>query len=57
MNIYMKDIQKILNCSDEVAADVYFEMTIDCSECSAKAFRKEVLFCAELLGIAVKEAA
>ena len=57
MNIYMQDIQKILNCSDEVAADVYFEMTIDCSECSAKAFRKEVLFCAEMLGLTVKEAA
>jgi hypothetical protein len=49
MNIHMQDIQKILKCSDEFAADVYFEMSIDFSECTSKEFREEVLFCAAML--------
>ncbi len=58
MNIYMKEIKQLLNCSDEFAQQVYWEMSIDFSECSNRQFKKEVLFVASMLrGEAPQEAA
>lgn len=49
MNLYMKEIKQLLNCSDEFAQEVYWEMSIDFSECSNKQFKQEALFVASML--------